>query len=128
MRIRARLDGANQPGEIGPVEGRHVELRRLLVLHAPDAAEVVVAVGADGGVDRVVLRPARVVVDHGLVVEIDDVERAVGTDARLDGPEPHVAAAHELGLLATGFLRGRVAHALRLHELVMHDVDASARS
>ena len=111
------------PGRSVRFSAGSVELRRLLVLHAPDAAEVVVAIGPHRGVGGAVLRPARVVVDDGLVVEVDDVERAVGTDARFDRAEPHVAAAHELGLLAALLFFGRVADTVGLHELVMHDVE-----
>ncbi len=82
-----------------------------------------IAIRADGGVGRAVQRPARVVVDDGLVVEVHDVERAVRPDARLDRAEPEVRAAHELGLLAPRFLVGRVADAVRLHELLMDDVE-----
>ena len=56
VRVRARLHDPNQPGEIARFKHRHVELRRLLVLHAPDAAEVVIAIRADGGVRRTVQR------------------------------------------------------------------------
>ena len=57
------------------------------MLHLPDAAVVVVAVGADGGVGGAVGGAAGVVVDDGLIAEIDDVERTIGTDAILDGAE-----------------------------------------
>ena len=73
----------------------------FFVLDAPDAAEVVVAVGADGGVGGAVVGAAGVVVDDGLVVEIEEVEGTVRADAGFDGAEPEVAAADEFG-----FFRG----------------------
>ena len=56
----------------------------LLVIDLPDAAEVVVAVRADGGIDPVVVGAAGVVVDDGLVVKIGEVHGAV--DRRLEDP------------------------------------------
>ena len=123
VRVRAGLHRPDEAVEVGAVERRHLEALRLLVLDAIDAAEAVVPIGTHGGVGWPVLRPARVVVDHRLVVEIDDVERPVGPDTRLDGPEPEIAAADELRLFAPLLLARRVAHAIRLHELVMHQVD-----
>ena len=123
VRVRAGLHRPDEAVEVAAVERRHLETLRLLVLDAIDAAEAVVAIGTHGGVGGPVLRPARVVVDHRLVVEIDDVERPVGPDTRLDGPEPEIAAADELRLFAPLLLARRVAHAIRPHELVMHQVD-----
>ena len=104
-------------------EFRDRERLRLVVLHAPDAAEVVVAVRPHRRAGRAVLRAARVVVDHGLVVEIDDVKGAVGTDARLDRTPPVIFPLHELRLLAAFFLRRVEGHAVLRHELVVDDVD-----
>jgi hypothetical protein len=62
-------------------------------------------------------------VDHGLIVKVADVERAVGPDARLDRTPPHVLAPHEFRLLAARqFLRG-VAAAFRREARVMDQVD-----
>ena len=123
MRIRVVSITRSSGGEIAAIHAGIVELLRLLVLHFPDAAEVVIAIRPDGGVRRTVQRTAGVVVDHRLVVEVDDVERAVGADAGFDRTEPHVAAADELGLLAARFLARRVADAVRRHELLMDDVE-----
>src|SRR5688572_15941421 len=49
----------------GAGEGSLRKLLSLLVLNAPDAAEVMIAIGADGGVPGAVLRPAGVIVDRG---------------------------------------------------------------
>ena len=83
------LEGLHEAGGLG----QHF---RLLVLEPPDAAMLVVAVGPDRGVVRIVLGPARVVVDGRLVVEVGDVERAVGADLGVDGPEPEAGAGDEL--------------------------------
>ena len=106
-----------------PREFRDRERFRLVVLHAPDAAEVVVAIRPHRRAGRAVLRAARVVVNHGLVVEIDDVKRAVGTDARLDRTPPVIFPLHELGFLAAFFLLRVERHAVGCRELVVHDVD-----
>ena len=123
VRVGTGLDRAHERGEVGAIELRHGERLGLLMLHFPDAGEIVVAVGANRGVGRTVLRPAGVVVNDRLVVEIDDVECAVGADAGFDRAEPEVRAAHELGFLAARFARGVVAHTGRLHELVVDDVE-----
>ena len=95
---------------------------RLLMLHLPDAAKVVIAIRTHRRVGRTVHRTTRVVVDDGLIVEIDDIKRTIGTDAILDGTEPEVFAADELGFFATGFFVRFIADAVFLDELVMHDV------
>ena len=99
------------------------QLLRLSMLHAPNAAEVVVPVRPRGRIVRAVRGTARVVVNGRLVVKIDQVKRAVGTDARVDRAEPEVGAGDELGLLAAWFLAGDVSHAVRLQPIVVHEVD-----
>ncbi len=89
-------------GEIG--DGK---LFGIAMVDAPDAAEVVVAIGTHGGVDLVVVGAAGVVVDDGLIVEVADVERAIGADADFDRAPPHVLAADEFRLLAARQFRGR---------------------
>ena len=123
MRVRARLHGPNQLRQVLRFSTGTVELRRLLVLHAPDAAEVMIAIGADGGVRRTVQRPARVVVDDGLVVEVDDVERAVRARraSRSAGTRDRLLRMNSVCSRPVSFCV-RVAHALGLHELLMHDV------
>src|SRR5438094_9776927 len=78
----------------------------VLVLHAPDAAKMMVAVGPRGGVVRAVRGAARVVVDGGLVVIVHDVQRAVGPDAGVNRPEPKVSARDKLGFLAARLFAG----------------------
>ncbi len=121
--VGAGLDRAHEARQVTAVERRRREFPRLLVLHAPDAGEVMIAIRAHRGVGGAVDRAAGVVVDHRLVVEIDHVERAVGSDARLDRAEPQVAAAHELRLLAARLAAHVVAHAVAPHELVVDDVE-----
>ena len=94
----------------------------LLVLDAPDAGEVMVAVGTRGGVAGSVGRAAGVVVDGDLVVEIDQVDGPVGTDPAVNGAEPVVGAREELGLLAAVFLAALVGRALRVEELVVEEL------
>ena len=93
------------------------------MLHAPDAAEVMVAIGPSGGVVRAVCRAARVVVNCGLIVKIDHVKRAIRTDARVDGAEPEIATGDELGFLPARLLAGDVSHPVRLQPVVMHEAD-----
>ena len=81
-----------------------------------------VAVGADGGVGGAVGGAAGVVVNDGLIAEIDDVERTIGADAILDGAEPEVLAADELGLLAAGLALRFVGDAIGLDHEVADDV------
>ena len=82
-----------------------------------------VAVRTNGGVCGAVGWAAGVIVNDGLIAEIDDVERSVRTRADLDGAEPKVAAADELRFLATGFLGGRVGDAVGLHMELADDVE-----
>ncbi|CAB4583847.1 unannotated protein [freshwater metagenome] len=96
---------------------------RLLVLHFPHAAKVVVTIRTHGGIRGAVDRAAGVVVNDGLIVEVDDIQCAVGANAVFDRAEPQVLAAHELGFLATGLFVSLVADSLLLDELVMHDVE-----
>ena len=98
------------------------DLFRLLVLHLPDAAVVVVAVGADGSVGWAVGGAAGVIVNDGLIAEIDDIQRAIGTDADFDGAEPETLAADELGLLAARLAVGFERDAGGLDHEVADDV------
>ncbi len=90
---------------------------------APDAGKVMVTVGADRGIDAVVVGAASVVVDGGLVVKINDIECAIWSHAHLDGTEPQVFRGDELGFLATGFFGGGVAESVGREEGVVDDVD-----
>ena len=82
-----------------------------------------VAVGADGRVGIAVLGAAGVVVDHRLVVEIDHIQRAIRAHAGFDGPEPEIAAAHELRFLAAFLFLRRVGDSVLFQEIVADDVD-----
>ena len=104
-------------------EVRDLDLLGLFVVELPDAAEVVVAVRADGSVDVIVVRAAGIVVDDGLVVEVADVDGTVRADANLDGAPPHVLAADEFGFFAAGELVALVRAALLGESLVVDDVD-----
>ncbi len=87
------LNGAEQLLKIGGFEAWDFEFCGLFVLHSPDAAEVMVAVRTDGSIGGSVLRPTGVVVNDGLVVEVDHVEGAIGADSGFDRTEPEVLAA-----------------------------------
>src|SRR5882757_4622216 len=100
-----------------------VQIPAIRVSVAAVFANLASASSADGGVDVVVIGAAGVVVDDGLVVEIEDVERAVGADAGFNGAEPHVLAANELRLLAARLLVPRVAAALRVEETLVDEID-----
>src|SRR5947209_9632648 len=78
----------------------NLEFLCLIVLHTPDAAEVMVAVGSDGGVVCSVAGSARIVVDYRLVIKIDDVKRAIRTNASMNRTEPKIAAANKLFFLS----------------------------
>ena len=88
-------------GQIG-----FVESFGFLVLDAPDAAKVMIAIRTNGRVVRAVFGPARVVVDGGLVVEIDHVKSAIGTDARVNRAEPKIAAGDKFGFRARWIFAG----------------------
>src|SRR5687767_3505133 len=79
-----------------------------------------VAIRTDGGVYVVMPRTARVVVDNCLVVEIEDVECAVGSEASLDGKEQEVATADEFGF---AIFAGGVGGTVGSDEFVVNDVD-----
>src|SRR5258705_4129112 len=63
----------------------HLELFGFLVLHAPNAAKIMVAIGTNGSVHIVMAWTTRVVVDHGLVVEVENVKGGIPGDSRLHG-------------------------------------------
>ena len=123
-RVVRNLQRLHQFGSAGLRQIRHRHLLRLLVIHAPDAAKVMIAIRTQRGVRRAVNGAARVVVDDGLIVEIHDVERAIRPDARVDGTEPFVASADELRFARLVRLEG---DAVRLDDLMMDDVDGRLR-
>src|SRR6185369_934749 len=63
--------------KLGIREGRFRQWFGLFVLDTPDSGEMVVAVGAHGGVIRAVFWSTSIVMDRGLIVEIDDVKGAI---------------------------------------------------
>src|SRR5437667_7344743 len=79
-----------------------------------------IAVGANRGIVRAVRRAARVVVNHRLVIKIDDVKRAIRSDAGVDGAKPQVAAADEFLLLLSS---GKVARSDWFQKIVVDDID-----
>ena len=82
-----------------------------------------VAIRTNGGVGGTVLGPAGVVVHDRLIVKIDEVECAIGTDAGFDGAEPEVGTADELGFLASFFLGYSVTYTVGFDKFVMDDVE-----
>src|SRR5687767_7573202 len=78
---------------------RYLELFRLLVLHTPDAAEMMIAVGTNGSIVWPVLWTARVVVNHCLIIEIQNIERTVRTNAMMNRTEPQITAGDEFRFL-----------------------------
>src|ERR1044071_3022452 len=82
---------------------------------------MVVTIGPGGGVVGAVGGAAGVVMDGGLVVEVDDVEGAIGADARMDGAEPEVGAGDELGFFAAWFLCGDEGDAVRFEPVILHE-------
>ena len=123
VHVGAGLNGAEETREVFAIEGDGGQNFGVLVLHAPDAGKVVVAIGPDGGVGRAVQRAAGVVVNDGLVVEIDDVERAVRADAVFNGAEPQIGAANKFLFFAALFFFDAVADAIAADELVVDDVE-----
>src|SRR3954453_22786317 len=103
------------PGQIGDFQ-----FFALLVIDTPNAAEIMIAIRPDGSIGRTMAGSARVVMHNCLVVKIADVKRAVGTNARLDRPEPHVSAANELRLTS---LVGDVTDAVGLDDLMVNYID-----
>ena len=116
-------EGRSELGGIGFGEVGDFQLLRLFVLDAPDTAEIVVAVGADRGVDFVMVGAAGVVVDDGLVVKIADIHRTIGTGADLDRTPPLVRAADEFRFLPAGQLVGLIAGGLGRQALMVDQVD-----
>ena len=96
----------------------------LLVVHTPDAAEIMIAIRTNGSIRRAVLGAACVVVDDRLIVEVADVERAIGPDPSLDRAKPHITPGDEFRL--AHFVRA-VAHALRFDHLMVYQVDGRLR-
>ena len=97
------------------------------MLHAPDARKVVVAIGPEGRISFAVNGAAGVVVDDRLVIEIDDVQGAIGPDAILDRAKPEIGAADKLGFLAPLFFGHGITDALGSDELMMDDVERGLR-
>ena len=116
MRERGDEAGRIGLGQVG------VRLRRGgFMLDAVDAAEVVLAVGADRGAGLGVLRPAGVVVGDDGRVEVEDVHRAIGAEGDVDRAEPVVGRTEPLLVLEQEFaaVEGAIEHEL----LVVHDVE-----
>ena len=86
------------------------DFRLVAMTHAPDASAHLVAFG---------MIPRHFVVRNDLVVPIDNVEAAVGTEMDGHGAEPFVGAADEVGHLQEFMIR---AFARQLHRLdALHD-------
>ena len=99
------------------------QLLRLLVLHAPDASEVVVAIRPCSRVVRAMSWAAGVIVNRCLVIKIHEVERPVGSNARVDRPKPEVGSRDKFLLLAAGLLESGVGRAVRPKPIVVHQTD-----
>src|SRR5437867_2583018 len=87
-----------------------------------------VAVGTHSRIVSAMPGASRVVVYHGLVVEIDNVKRAVRTHAAVNWPKPKVARADEFFLLSAGFFAGQVTGGGRGDEVHMNQVDGRIRT
>ena len=92
------------------------------MLDFPDTAEVVIAVGTDSRVVGPVFGAARVVVNSSLVVEIQDVECAIGPDAGVDRAEPEIGAGHEFGIGEALHARCDIGGTGRLDDIQVNDV------
>src|SRR5687768_18587396 len=101
-------------------EGSFRQLLRLLVLNAPDAAEMMIAIGTNRGVARAMFRSASVIVNGGLVVEINHVKRAIRSDATVNRAEPKIGAGDELGIFAAFFLGREESHAIPFDHVHVH--------
>src|SRR5678810_532455 len=82
-----------------------------------------IAIGADSGVDAIVIGSARVVMNDRLVVEIADKHGAVRADPDFDWAPPHVFRADEFRLFAAGHLGGLVTRTVRGQPRVMDHID-----
>ncbi len=117
MLIRA-LGGFLESNDIIAIE---IDLRNgfgLFVLHLPNTAIVVIAVWAYGRVGRPVHRAASVVVNNGLITEIDDIHGPIGPNHHFNGPEPQIRAGNEFRLFPIHLFGGGKGNAIPLHEEV----------
>ena len=76
-----------------------------------------------GSICGAVNRATGIIVNDGLIAEIDNVERTVRTCAHLNGTKPEILAANELCFFPAGFLSRCVSHARRLEIEMTDDVD-----
>src|SRR3954465_14105692 len=102
-------------GQIG-----NLQFLAFLVVDPPNAAEIMIAIRTNGSVSRPMARSTRVVMNHGLVIKIADVKRAIRPDACLNRTEPHISPRDELRLT---YFVGDVADAIRLHDFVMDQIN-----
>ena len=123
MGIGTSRDCPEKTGEVIRVEGDGRKHPGGFMLYAPDARKVVVAIGPEGRISFAVNGATGVVVDDCLVIEIDDVQRAIGPDAILDRAKPEIGAADKLGFLATLFFGHGITDAIGSYKLMMDDVE-----
>ena len=114
-------EGRNEGADVGLGKVGMGEGLGLVMLDAPDAAEVVLAVGAHRGAGLGVKRAAGVIVGDDGRVEVQDVERAVGTELQRDRTEPMVHGTQPLAVLQQKLTRERAASGDEL--LVVDDVE-----
>ena len=93
------VESGDEPGDIGLGEVRDRKLRRGVMLDAVDTAEVVLAVRADGGAGFAVHGTTGVVVRDDWGIEIEYVERTIGTERDVDRAEPMVRRAEPFPIL-----------------------------
>ena len=97
-------------------------LGRLLVLHLPDAPKIMVPVRTHRRIRRSMDRPARVIMNHRLIVEIHHIQRPIRPHTVLNRPEPQILAANKLRLLTPRFTMRLVSHTIFLNKEVADNV------
>ena len=106
--------------------GSQVEARQhlsLTVLDPVDPRELVVPIRTGRRVVRAVRGTASIVVHRDLIVEIDQIQCPIRSDAAVDWLEPVVRAGEKMRLPPPRFAPALVGHAGRVEELMVHQPD-----
>ena len=103
------------------IERKRRQLPCLLVLHAPNARKVVIAIRTRRGIVRAVRRAARVIVHCRLIVPIDHIQSAIGSDSRMNRPKPNVGPGKKFRIFPAHFLMGHVGRTVRAQHVVVDE-------
>src|ERR1041384_2317669 len=97
------------------------------MLNPPDTREVMVAIRPHRRIIGAVPRAASVIMNRGLIIEINHVQRAVRSDPRMNRPKPKIRSRDKFWLLASRLLEGGVSRTVGLEHFVVHQTHSRLR-